>query len=157
MSPLKVDAHVGKSLFHDVILSSLRNQGKTVIFVTHALHLLSYCDYIYTLHDGRLTEEGTFQELIAANGKFARLYNEFGGKHDSEQTEKQQTTKAVAEDNKSKLRSTYKHAAGTGKIDGKLIVNEKRTTGSISRQGNSLLIFYIKLTFKFRQFIWIIS
>ena len=129
-----------------------------MIFVTHALHLLSHCDYIYTLHDGRFTEQGTFQELILANGNFARLYKEFGG-DDSQPSEKQQVTIAIAEDIKSKLRSTYKHAAGTGKIDGKLIVKEKRTTGSISRQGTSspLLIPGIKLTFKFCQFTGIIS
>ena len=132
---LKVDAHVGKSLFHDAILGSLRNQGKTVIFVTHALHFLSYCDYIYTLHDGHVTEQGTFKELIAANGEFARLDKEYGG-NDSQPTEKRQaTTTAVAEDVKSKLRSAYKRAAGTGKIEGKLIVKEQRTTGTISRQG----------------------
>ena len=28
----KVDAHVGKSLFHDAILGTLRNQGKTVLY-----------------------------------------------------------------------------------------------------------------------------
>lgn len=44
-----VDAHVGKALFADAILGALRNQGKTVILVTHALHFLSQCDYVYTL------------------------------------------------------------------------------------------------------------
>ena len=105
-----------------------------MIFVTHALHFLSYCDYIYTLHDGRLAEQGTFQELIAANGEFARLDKEYGG-NDSQPTEKQQANIAVAENVKSKLQSAYKRAAGTGKLEGKLIVKEQRTTGSISRQG----------------------
>ena len=106
-----------------------------MIFVTHALHFLSHCDYIYTLRDGRLTEQGTFQELIAANGEFARLDNEYGG-NDSQPTEKPQATTAVVEDVKSK--SASKHAGGTGKLEGKLIVKEQRTTGSISRQGDSL-------------------
>ena len=132
----------------DAILGSLRNQGKTVIFVTHALHFLSYCDYIYTLHDGHLTEQGTFHELIAADGEFARLHKEYGGS-DSQPTEKQQATIAVAEDVKSKLRSAYKRAAGTGKLEGKLIVKEQCTTGSISRQGKfTVLISDIKLTLK---------
>ena len=135
----KVDAHVGKSLFYDVILGALRKQGKTVIFVTHALHFLSYCDYIYTLRDGRLTEQGTFQELILANGEFARLNKEYGG-NDSQPTQKPQaaTATAVAEDIKSKSRSAYKRAGGTGKLEGKIIVKEQRTTGSIPLQSNSL-------------------
>lgn len=144
----KVDAHVGKSLFHDAILGALRNQGKTVILVTHALHFLSYCDYIYTLSDGRLTEQGTFQELIAGNGEFARLDKEYGG-NDSQSTDKPQATTAVAEDAKSKSRSAYKLAGGTGKLEGKLIVKEQRTTGSISLQSNSLfsMIAITKLIF----------
>ncbi len=44
-----VDAHVGKALFADAIIGALRNKGKTVLLVTHALHFLSQCDYIYTL------------------------------------------------------------------------------------------------------------
>ena len=44
-----VDAHVGKALFADAIVGALRNNGKTVILVTHALHFLSQCDYVYTL------------------------------------------------------------------------------------------------------------
>ena len=49
LTSLPVDAHVGKALFADAIIGALRNRGKTVILVTHALHFLSQCDYIYTL------------------------------------------------------------------------------------------------------------
>lgn len=147
----KVDAHVGKSLFHDAILGALRNQGKTVILVTHALHFLSYCDYIYTLSDGRLTEQGTFQELIAANGEFARLDKEYGG-NDLQLTDKRQETTAVAGDIKSESRSAYKLAGGTGKLEGKLIVKEQRATGSISSQSNSLLLTISDIKLIFPQF-----
>jgi ATP-binding cassette, subfamily C (CFTR/MRP), member 1 len=119
-----------------------------VILITHALHLLSYCDYIYTLRDGRLTEQGTFQELIAANGEFARLDKEYGG-NNSQPTDKPQETIAVAGDVKLKSRSAYKRAGGTGKLEGKLIVKEQRTTGSIPLQSNSLFLMIsdIKLIF----------
>lgn len=147
----EVDAHVGKSLFHDAILGALRNQGKTVIFITHALHFLSYCDYIYTLRDGRLTEQGTFEELIAANGEFARLDKEYGG-NDSQPTEMLHTTTAVAGDIKTRSRSTYKGAGGTGKLEGKLIVKEQRTTGSIPIQSNSLFLMVSDIKLTFHQF-----
>jgi ATP-binding cassette, subfamily C (CFTR/MRP), member 1 len=93
-------------------------------------------------------EHGTFQELIAANGEFARLEKEYGA-NDSQPTEKPQATTTVAEGVESKSESTYKHAGGTGKLEGKLIVKERRITGSISPQGNSplILISDIKLTF----------
>lgn len=133
-----MDAHVGKSLFHDAILTSLRDQGKTVVFVTHALHFLSYCDYIYTLRDGCVAEQGTFEELIYANGEFARLDKEFGG-GDSEQGPGQQLSGngINKEDLKTKLASTSRRqaATGTGKLEGKLIVKEHRSTGSISNKG----------------------
>lgn len=40
-----VDAHVGQALFDQAILG-LRERGKTVVLVTHALHYLSRVDYI---------------------------------------------------------------------------------------------------------------
>ncbi|KAG1750701.1 ABC protein [Suillus lakei] len=75
-----VDAHVGKSLFQDVIVGALQNRGVTVILVTHAIHFLSQVDYIYTLNNGIITESGTYDELISHGGDFARLDLEFGGR-----------------------------------------------------------------------------
>ena len=107
--------------------------------MTHALHFLSYCDYIYTLRDGCVAEQGTYQQLIAANGEFARLDKEFGGsdaQHETE-TENPQVAVDMKQDVKSKLILASRQAAtGTGKLEGKLIVKEHRTTGSISAKGN---------------------
>jgi ATP-binding cassette subfamily C (CFTR/MRP) protein 1 len=90
--------------------------------VTHALHFLSYCDYIYTLRDGYVAEQGTYHQLIAANGEFARLDKEFGGSdaRDETETEKPQATVDMKQDVKSKLVLTSRQAAtGTGKLEGK--------------------------------------
>ncbi|KAJ7872410.1 P-loop containing nucleoside triphosphate hydrolase protein [Mycena leptocephala] len=73
-----VDADVGKALFRSAI-QGLVAQGKTVLLVTHALHFLAQCDYIYTLDGGRIAEARTYPELIACGGEFARLDREFGG------------------------------------------------------------------------------
>ena len=82
-----VDAHVGKALFTDAIVGALRNQGKTVILVTHALHFLSQCDYVYSLENGYIAAQGKHQDLINENESFARLIAEFGGaeKHEEEE------------------------------------------------------------------------
>ncbi|KAJ6471750.1 ABC protein [Mycena vitilis] len=130
-----VDANVGKALFHTAI-QGLVTQGKTVLLVTHALHFLSQCDYIYTLDGGRIAEAGTYPELIARGGEFARLDREFGGAPaeggtkgvDGEEEEEPQMQVVSIED--AKTRS--KGAEGTGKIEGKLIVKEQRTTGGVS-------------------------
>ncbi|CAA7271099.1 unnamed protein product [Cyclocybe aegerita] len=131
LDPLSaVDAHVGEALFHTVILGALRNQGKTVILVTHALHFLSYCDYIYTLHDGSITEQGTHPELVEANGEFARLDREFGGSDDPQQ--ELRTIVPTEDIKREKIELAKRRAAGTGKLEGKLMIKEQRTTGSIS-------------------------
>ena len=107
--------------------------------MTHALHFLSYCDYIYTLRDGCVAEQGTYHQLIAANGEFARLDKEFGGSDAQHKTEMEKPQVAVdmKQDVKSKLVLASRQAAiGTGKLEGKLIVKEHRTTGSISAKGN---------------------
>jgi ABC-type multidrug transport system fused ATPase/permease subunit len=73
-----VDPHVGKALFNDAILG-LKRAGKTVILVTHGLHFLSQVDYIYSLDAGRFVQQGTYAELMAAEGGFKTLMGDFGG------------------------------------------------------------------------------
>ncbi|KAJ3483697.1 hypothetical protein NLI96_g6138 [Meripilus lineatus] len=135
-----VDAHVGKALFADAILGALRNRGKTVILVTHALHFLSQCDYVYTLENGHIEEEGTYQELVRSQGEFARLIKEFGGKESQEEEDAEQaygrSRSAAAtsgiDEQKVKSANKIRSGAGTGKLEGRLIRAEKRTTGSVS-------------------------
>ncbi|KAJ7596694.1 P-loop containing nucleoside triphosphate hydrolase protein [Mycena floridula] len=51
-------------------------QGKTMVFVTHKFgHLVKYADSIICMKDGRVAEIGTHDELILANGEYAKLYN----------------------------------------------------------------------------------
>ncbi|KAF5359779.1 hypothetical protein D9756_003206 [Leucocoprinus leucothites] len=129
-----VDAHVGKSLFHNAILASTRARGKTVLLVTHALHFVSYCDEIYMMDNGRIKEHGTYAELTSKEGDVARLAAEFGGLADSDSesdgsSETFQDDSIDAEKQRSKERS--QGAAGTGRLEGRLIVKERRTTGSV--------------------------
>ncbi|KAJ7039618.1 ABC protein [Mycena alexandri] len=123
-----VDANVGKSLFHNAILGLIQ-QGKTVILVTHALHFLSQCDYIYTVEGGRISEHGSYQALLDKKGEFARLDKEFGGGLAEGESDENLITVTVTVDD---LKVKSARAAGTGKIEGKLITKEKRTTGSVS-------------------------
>ncbi|KAJ7352413.1 ABC protein [Mycena albidolilacea] len=123
-----VDANVGKSLFHNAILGLIQ-QGKTVILVTHALHFLSQCHYIYTLEGGRISEHGSYQELLEMRGEFARLDKEFGGGDAPVASPENLITVNVTVE---ELKIKSAKAAGTGKIEGKLITKERRTTGSVS-------------------------
>ena len=46
-------------------------------------------DYIYTVANGTIVEQGTYDELITANGEFARLDKEVGGAEAEEEEEEE--------------------------------------------------------------------
>ena len=51
-------------------------QGRTVIIIAHRLSALRPCDRIITMEEGRVTETGTHDQLLAANGRYAALWRE---------------------------------------------------------------------------------
>src|ERR1700728_2445138 len=67
-----VDTHT-----EDKILNHLRNvmQGRTTIFISHRVSTVRNADRIAVLHDGRIVELGTHDELLALNGYYSDLYN----------------------------------------------------------------------------------
>ena len=45
----------------------------TRIVIAHRLSTIKQCDRIVMLEGGKIVEDGTYDELIAKNGKFAAL------------------------------------------------------------------------------------
>nr|XP_019004389.1 uncharacterized protein I203_02506 [Kwoniella mangroviensis CBS 8507]OCF67850.1 hypothetical protein I203_02506 [Kwoniella mangroviensis CBS 8507] len=134
-----VDPHVGKALFENAILP-LKAQGKTVVLVTHAIHFLPKVDHIYFMSGGSIAEQGTYEELSQSKGSAAKLFSEFGGsqKDDIEEQSDESLEEAEAANDdrptgleNSKLTSK---AAGTGKLEGRLMVSEVRKTGSVGHK-----------------------
>ena len=48
---------------------------KTSLFISHRLASTSFCDRIILLENGNITEEGTHQELMGANGTYKGLFD----------------------------------------------------------------------------------
>jgi ATP-binding cassette subfamily B protein len=48
--------------------------GVTTILVTHRLASVRHVDRIIVVADGRVVEDGTHEELIAANGRYAAMF-----------------------------------------------------------------------------------
>jgi ATP-binding cassette subfamily B multidrug efflux pump len=67
-----VDTHT-----EDKILNHLREvmQGRTTIFISHRVSTVRNANRIAVLHDGRVVESGTHDELLALNGYYSDLYN----------------------------------------------------------------------------------
>ncbi len=67
-----VDTHT-----EDKILNHLREimHGRTTIFISHRVSTVRNADRIAVLHQGRIVELGTHDELIALNGYYTDLYN----------------------------------------------------------------------------------
>ncbi|KAH7820854.1 putative Multidrug Resistance Associated Protein (MRP) [Monocercomonoides exilis] len=58
-----VDAHVGRYLFEECIVGTLKSRGKTVLLMTNQLQYLDRADNIILLGGGRIAAQGTEKEL----------------------------------------------------------------------------------------------
>ncbi|KAH8915903.1 ABC transporter [Atractiella rhizophila] len=116
-----VDAHVGRYLFDNAIKGALAN--KTRLLVTHALHFLPQVDYILVMERGKISERGTYEELMAKGEAFSNLMKDFGGVNEKEEEEEKEKK---SEPDEKKRKKFQKGAA--------LMQEEERAAGSVSRQ-----------------------
>lgn len=52
-------------------------QGRTVLMIAHRLSTVVNADKIVVIEDGRVVEQGTHQELIAAEGLYRRMWDQY--------------------------------------------------------------------------------
>lgn len=53
------------------------SKDKTVIMIAHRLSTVTNADCIYVLADGKIAESGKHSELVAKNGIYSRMWNEY--------------------------------------------------------------------------------
>ena len=114
---------MGESVFNNVLLDS--SSGATRILVTHALHFLPKVDHIYFMVDGRITEHGTFDEMMSNREDFARTFDEFVTK---DQTESKGDKVVDIEDGDADEDTKKRQAAKRG---AQLMQVEERNTGVV--------------------------
>lgn len=63
---------VAESRMYDALIEGTR--GKTVIFISHRLSSATRSDSILVFNKGRITEQGTHEELLAEGGEYAEMF-----------------------------------------------------------------------------------
>ncbi|CAO3567298.1 unnamed protein product [Mortierella alpina] len=146
-----VDAHVDQHLWQSLIGPKGLLKDKTRLLITHGIHHLSEVDQIAVIKDGVIDETGTYEDLMAAQGSFCQLINEYamseqkareevaveaessasGVNNDAELPE-ESSKAAVISDRGAIVDSTVPAPAELPEDeDGELIMEEKAAVGSV--------------------------
>ncbi|XP_069876378.1 multidrug resistance-associated protein 1 isoform X3 [Dipodomys merriami] len=79
-----VDAHVGKHIFEHVVGPKGLLKNKTRLLVTHGLSYLPQADVVVVMSGGKISEMGSYQELLARDGAFAELLRTYAASEQDE-------------------------------------------------------------------------
>lgn len=120
-----VDAHVGRSIFEKCLTGALKN--KTRVLITHQLQFVGYADLVIVLKDGRITEMGSYEELMTAKGEFSNLISTHVTSAESHEGDEEETTETVSSSSKSESKKDASKAASSGK----LMTSEEREIGQV--------------------------
>uniref|UniRef100_G3U1N1 Multidrug resistance-associated protein 1 n=1 Tax=Loxodonta africana TaxID=9785 RepID=G3U1N1_LOXAF len=82
-----VDAHVGKHIFENVVGPKGMLKNKTRILVTHGISYLPQVDVIIVMSGGKISEMGSYQELLARDGAFAEFLRTYASAEQEQDAE----------------------------------------------------------------------
>ena len=127
-----VDAHVGRHIFDNAICGLLKDKCR--ILATHQLHVLSRCDRIIWMQEGRIETVDTFANLINNNEAFQKMMAS------TAQEEKTKETEVVHEDEIEDEKKDAKKMK-TSKRKAALMQQEERAVNGVSA---SVYIAYVR-------------
>ena len=112
-------------------------KNKTRILITHKIPLLTDVDRIIVLKDGKISEQGSYDELIETKGEFSEILNAYINeekKAEEESLEQSVKEKKLEESNskhQSPRKDSKKDLAKDKEDKGRLISEEKQEVGSV--------------------------
>ncbi|KAJ5145254.1 hypothetical protein N7448_002646 [Penicillium atrosanguineum] len=119
-----VDAHVGRHIMDKAICGLLKDRCR--ILATHQLHVLSRCDRVVVMDQGKIHAVDTFDNLMRDNEIFQRLMATSGQDDAEEETEDGEEV-----DEKLKEKEAGPKKAAPGKPAGGLMQQEEKATASV--------------------------
>lgn len=97
-----MDSHVGKHIFENILDSQTGLlRGKTRLLVTNNLSILPRTDAILVVDNGRIIEQGSYNQLMKANGHLARLVQQYVTNHEEDKDDEQ--NEETSEERKAKV------------------------------------------------------
>ncbi|KAL1964629.1 hypothetical protein VTN77DRAFT_6803 [Rasamsonia byssochlamydoides] len=119
-----VDAHVGRHIMDNAICGLLKDKCR--ILATHQLHVLSRCDRIILMEDGRINAVDTFDNLMRNNQVFQRLMSTTSQEKGKEENEDPEKADEIEEDEAGKPSKKAKSAKQAA-----LMQQEERAVDSV--------------------------
>eukprot|EP00834_Sanchytrium_tribonematis_P003442 NODE_132_length_16614_cov_0.935392.p1 type:complete len:963 gc:universal NODE_132_length_16614_cov_0.935392:13581-16469(+) len=109
-----VDSHVAKALFFDLIKNGF--SGKTILLVTHQLHVVPNCDYVIFMEEGKVICQGEYTHLLDTNSKFKDYMMDVGRTGDmADDREVEVETETKTTDKPKQLMTTEERFSGSVK------------------------------------------
>ncbi|KAF6122856.1 ATP binding cassette subfamily C member 1 [Phyllostomus discolor] len=133
-----VDAHVGKHIFENVIGPKGMLKNKTRLLVTHGISYLPQVDVIIVMSGGKISEMGSYQELLAQDGAFAEFLRTYSST-EQEQTEQDDGLAGMSGPGKEtrQMENGMVVTDAAGKQVQRQLSNSSSYSGDVSRHHNS--------------------
>ena len=128
-----VDAHVGKHIFEQVIGPRGLLRNKTRLLVTHGVSYLPQMDNILVMKDGTITENGSYNELLAQKGAFAEFLVQYLSEKKEEELDPETETELE------EIQKDLELHLGKANLERQMSRAKTATGISVKKQGQNVL------------------